>query len=124
MDRVAVGLLGLGTVGSGVARLLTEANGRIARRSGKQIVLKWALVRDTAQTRNVPLEREHIVSDWAIVRDDPDVAIVVELIGGIDPTLQIVLEALAAGKDVVTANKALLAEHAGPEPGGDRQRNV
>jgi homoserine dehydrogenase len=111
MERLAVGLLGLGTVGSGVARLLDEASDRIAKRSGKRIELRWALVRDEDRTRNAPLRSGRIVTDWSRVRDDPEVAIVVELMGGTDPTLKVVLEALAAGKDVVTANKALLAEH-------------
>jgi homoserine dehydrogenase len=111
MERVAVGLLGLGTVGAGVAQLLIEASDRIARRSGKRIELKYALVRDASRPRNVALRADRIVTDWARVRDDPEVAVVVELLGGTDPTLQVVLEALAAGKDVVTANKALLAEH-------------
>ena len=125
MERVAVGLLGLGTVGSGVARLLDEQGDRIARRAGRRIDLKWALVRDPAKPREVP-RGTRIVTDAREIIDDPEVAIVVETMGGTEPALAIVLDALAAGKDVVTANKALLAEHgprglrAGPEvrPGG------
>src|SRR4051794_22685570 len=114
MERVAVGLLGMGTVGSGVVRLLDEAGERIARRSGRRVELKWAVVRDPAKPRPVALPAERVVTDYRRVLDDPEVAIVVELMGGTEPTRRIVLEALAAGKDVVTANKALLAEH-GPE---------
>src|SRR4051812_15687968 len=111
MERVAVGLLGLGTVGSGVARLFAEAADRIARRAGRRIELKWAVVRDPDRTRDVPLAGLRIVTDPRRVLDDPEVAIVVELMGGTDPALRLILDALAAGKDVVTANKALLAEH-------------
>ncbi|HEV3168335.1 MAG TPA: homoserine dehydrogenase [Isosphaeraceae bacterium] len=114
MERVAVGLLGLGTVGAGVARLLNVAGERIARRTGRRIEVKWALVRDRDRRRDIPIAADRIVTDRRKILDDPEVAIVVELMGGVEPTLSVVLEALAAGKDVVTANKALLAER-GPE---------
>jgi homoserine dehydrogenase len=111
MQRLAVGLLGLGTVGSGVVRLLDQAAERIARRSGRRIEVKWALVRDRDKPRDVPLPAARIVTDPRRVLDDPEVEIVIELLGGTEPALRLVLDALAAGKDVVTANKALLAEH-------------
>ena len=114
MERVAVGLLGLGTVGSGVAQLLTEQADRIAERSRRRIDLKWVVVRDPAKARPVKLEHGAVVTDFARVLNDPEVQVVVEAIGGTDPALNVVLNALAAGKDVVTANKALLAEY-GPE---------
>src|SRR5215217_5576328 len=114
MERVTVGILGLGTVGSGVARLLGEAGDRIARRAGRRIELKWAVVRDPAKARAVPLDGVRVVTDPRRVIDDPEVQVVVETMGGIEPALGLVLDALAAGKDVVTANKALLAEH-GPQ---------
>ena len=110
MEQVTVGLLGVGTVGSGVVRLLHENAERIARRAGKRIVLKWAVVRDARKTRNVPLGAARVVTDpWEVV-NDPEVDVVVETMGGTDPTLRVVVAALKAGKDVVTANKALLAE--------------
>jgi homoserine dehydrogenase len=111
MERIAVGLLGVGTVGAGVARILRERAGAIAARAGRRIDLKWAVVRDTGKKRKVSLAGIEVVTDPRRVIDDPEVAIVVETMGGIDPTLGIVLDALEAGKDVVTANKALLAEH-------------
>jgi homoserine dehydrogenase len=113
MERLGVGLLGLGTVGSGVARLLDEQGERIARRAGRRFDLRWALVRDVHKPRRVPHETR-VVTDPRRIIEDPEVAIVVETMGGIEPTLEIVLDALAAGKHLVTANKALLAEH-GPE---------
>src|SRR4051794_8860001 len=114
MERVAVGLLGLGTVGSGVAQLLCERGDRLARRSGRWIDLKWAVVRDPGKPRGVALPDVRVVTDARRVIDDPEVGIVVETMGGTEPALGLILDALAAGKDVVTANKALLAEY-GPE---------
>ena len=111
MKRVAVGLLGLGTVGAGVASLLEGAADKIARRAGAQIDLKWAVVRHPSRPRACGLSKDRIVTDARRVLDDPEIRIVIEAIGGIEPALSWTLDALAAGKDVVTANKALLAEH-------------
>src|SRR5438270_6974439 len=111
MERIAVGLLGVGTVGAGVARLVRERADVIAARAGRRIDLKWAVVRDPRKPRSVVLEGVEVVTDPRRVIDDPEVSVVVETMGGVDPTLGIVLDCLAAGKDVVTANKALLAEH-------------
>jgi len=114
MGDVAVGLLGVGTVGSGVVRLLQEQGDRVARRAGRRVRLKWAVVRDPEKTRNAPMRDVRVVTDARRVIDDPEVGLVVEAMGGTEPALTYILDALAAGKDVVTANKALLAEH-GPE---------
>lgn len=114
MEQVSVGMVGLGTVGAGVARLLTQHADRIARRAGRGIDLKWAVVRDLKKRRDADFEGVRVVDDVRRVIEDPEVQIVVELIGGVDAARRIVLDALAAGKHVVTANKALLAEH-GPE---------
>lgn len=114
MERAGVGLLGVGTIGSGVAKLMAVASERIARRAGRRLELKWALVRDPGKVRVGELPVERIVTDVRRILDDRDVEIVVETIGGTGPALGYVLEALEAGKHVVTANKALLAEH-GPE---------
>ncbi|GAC1464380.1 MAG: homoserine dehydrogenase [Isosphaeraceae bacterium] len=114
MEDVSVALLGVGTVGSGVVRLLQEQGPRIAQRARRSIRLKWALVRDPSRPRDVSLRDIRVATDPRRVIDDPEVSIVIETMGGIEPALRIVLDALAAGKHVVTANKALLAEH-GPE---------
>src|SRR6185312_16383444 len=102
MEPVAVGLLGLGTVGTGVARLLVSEADRIARRCGRAVDLKWAAVRDPGKLRDVSLGATKVVTDPRRVLDDPDVGVIVETIGGIEPALSLVLDALAAGKDVVT----------------------
>lgn len=114
MERVAVGMLGLGTVGSGVARLLLNSAERLRRRSGRRLDLKAVLVRDPQKERACEVPADRVFTDPSRVIDDPDIQVVIEAMGGTDPTRQLVLAALAAGKDVVTANKALLAEH-GPE---------
>jgi homoserine dehydrogenase len=111
MQHVTIGLIGLGTVGTGVARLLNDHAGRISRRAGKSIRWKWAVVRDPGKARGVPLEGVRVTADVSRVVEDPEVDVVIELMGGLDPALRIVLASLAAGKHVVTANKALLAEH-------------
>ncbi len=111
MERVAVGLLGVGTVGAGVARLIRDRADRIAARAGRRVDLRWAVVRDPGRPRPVSLDGVEVVTDPRRVIDDPGVQVVIETMGGTDPTLRLVLDALAAGKDVVTANKALLAEH-------------
>ena len=111
MDHVTIALIGLGTVGTGVARLLTEHAERIARRAGKPVRWKWAAVRDPRKPRGVSLDGVRVTTDVAQVINDPEVDVVIETMGGIEPALQYVLGSLAAGKHVVTANKALLAEH-------------
>jgi homoserine dehydrogenase len=111
MQHVKVGLIGLGTVGTGVARLLTEHSERIARRAGQPIRLGWVAVRDPDKPRDVRLDGVRLTADVSQLIDDPEVDIIVETMGGTEPALQYVLGALAEGKHVVTANKALLAEH-------------
>jgi homoserine dehydrogenase len=111
MEHVRVGLIGLGTVGTGVARLLLEHSDRIARRAGRPVRLVWAAVRDLTKPRNVSLDGVWLTDDVHQLIDDPQVEVIIETMGGTEPALQYVLDALAAGKNVVTANKALLAEH-------------
>ncbi len=115
MKQVGVALLGLGTVGSGVARLLTEQAERLKRRCGIEFRIKHVVVREPDKPRPVTLPPEtKIVTDIRAVAEDPEVEIAVELWGGIEPARQAVLTLLRHGKHIVTANKALLAEH-GPE---------
>lgn len=111
MSAVGVGLLGCGTVGSGVARLLLERSERISRRAGRPIELKRVVVRDLDKPRAFAPPRSLLSTDARAALRDPSISIVIETIGGAQPALEWILEAFEAGKDVVTANKALLAEH-------------
>jgi homoserine dehydrogenase len=111
MKHVNVGLIGLGTVGTGVARLLVEHSDRIARRAGRPVRLAGVAVRDPSKRRNVDLNGVPITENPYRLIDDPAIEVVIETMGGVDPALDYISRALAAGKHVVTANKALLAEH-------------
>lgn len=110
MRAVTLGILGLGTVGSGVVKILRQNQEVLERRVGIPLRIKRIAVRDLKAKRAIEVEPELLTTDpWAIVRD-PDIDIVVELMGGIEPAKGLILEATAHGKQVVTANKALLAE--------------
>src|SRR5262249_36579993 len=111
MDALNIALLGCGTVGSGVARLLLEQRERLAARAGRPLVLRRVVVRDSAKPRPIPLSPELLTTDLRSVRDDPAIHVAVELVGGVDWARRAILDSLAAGKHIVTANKALLAEH-------------
>ena len=113
-ESLGIGLLGLGTVGSGVARLLTQHADRLQRRSGRRLEIRRIAVRDVTRPRAVSISRDLLTVDPQEVVRAADVDVVVELIGGIEPARSLILEALEHGKHVVTANKSLLCEH-GPE---------
>jgi len=110
MRQIVIGLLGAGTVGSGVVRIL-EDNKELERRLGAKVVLKRILVREPLRERTVAIPSEILTTRAEDVLDDPDIRVVVELIGGVDPARAYTLAALRAGKHVVTANKALMAIH-------------
>lgn len=114
MNLTKVAVVGLGTVGSGVVRLLTEQADRIGRRAGTSLRLERVVVRDPLKPRLYGVPASLLTTDLARITADPEIKIVAQLIGGIEPARQIMLELLDNGKHVVTANKALLAEH-GPE---------
>jgi homoserine dehydrogenase len=113
-DPLGIALIGCGTVGTGVARLLLEQSDRLARRAGRSLALRKIVVRDPHKPRPADLPRDLFAADPQAAIHDPAVHVVAELVGGTTVARQVVLDALAAGKHVVTANKALLAEH-GPE---------
>ena len=114
MDKTKVALVGLGTVGTGVARLLLDYGDRTARRAGRTLWLEKVVVRDLSKPRDAELPAGVLTDDLAEVTDDPEFRCVAQLVGGLEPARSIMIELLESGKDVVTANKALLAEH-GPE---------
>jgi homoserine dehydrogenase len=112
MAVLRVGVAGLGTVGAGVVRLLAENFSVIAARAGREIVVTAVSARDVSRDRGVSLEGMNWHADPAGLATDPDVDVVVELIGGADGAAKSLVEAaILAGKPVVTANKALLAVH-------------
>jgi homoserine dehydrogenase len=111
---VGVGVLGCGTVGSSLISLLQRQRATIAARTGLRLEVTRVAVRDVTRSRGVELPDGALTTDAAAVVADPSVDVVVELMGGVEPARSLVLDALAAGKPVVTANKALLAVH-GPE---------
>jgi homoserine dehydrogenase len=112
---IHLGLAGLGTVGSGLVRIIEENGDWIARRLGRRLQVKTILVRNMDKPRPItPSPSTRLTTNPADLYTDPDIDIVVELTGGIDFPRHLITEALRHGKSVVTANKALLAEH-GPE---------
>ena len=111
MKPINVGLLGLGTVGAGTIEVLRRNREEIARRAGREIRISHATARDLAKSRNFSLDGIELVPTADALVGNPDVDIVCELIGGETFTKSLVLKAIANGKHVVTANKALLAKH-------------
>jgi homoserine dehydrogenase len=123
MIDVPVALLGYGTVGSAVDRLLAENAEDIERATGHRLRVVRALVRDPSKERPEPPADGVLTTDFAAIRDDPSIALVAEVMGGVEPTGDYVLELLRAGKPVVSANKQLIARrgaelfHAASEAG-------
>lgn len=110
MRSIHIGLLGFGVVGQGVLQILSDNGPAIRSRIAASPVVKKILVRELDKLREVEVERELFTTNPDEVLGDPDIRVVVELIGGIEPARSWVLRALQAGKHVITANKALLAE--------------
>jgi homoserine dehydrogenase len=123
MEALGIGLIGCGNVGGGVAKLLLEQPERMAARAGRKLELRKIVVRELAKPRAVPLPAGILTTDLADVLNDPQIQIAVEVVGGTDYAKRAVLESLAAGKHVVTANKALLAEHGAEVFDAGRQHN-
>lgn len=113
MNTVNIGLLGMGTVGGGTIRLLNRSAAEIARRSGRTLVVKLAAVRDLQKAKaraDAPPELMLTTDPYQVVCD-PQIDVVIEVMGGLDPAFDLVMTAIAHGKHVVTANKALIAKH-------------
>ena len=112
MQPVKVGLLGLGTIGGGTVSVLTRNADEIARRAGRGIQITLAAAKEYNADAIIGLDQiENITDDPFSVVDDPDVEIIIELIGGYSPAKELVLKAIENGKHVITANKALIAIH-------------
>ena len=123
MNEIKIALLGLGTVGSGVVKVLESHGAEMQERAGCRLVLRRVADADLTRARDgLDLGRLPLVGDASQVLDDPEVQIVIELVGGLEPARTFILKALASGKHVVTANKALLAHH-GAEIFAEARRN-
>ena len=108
---VRVGVLGCGNVGAALLILINEQHAAVARRTGLALEVGAVAVRDPGRDRNVPVDPGLFTDDPASVVANPEIDVVVEVMGGIDPAHRLVVEALEGGKPVVTANKELLASH-------------
>ena len=111
---VRIGLLGCGNVGAAFAALVAERAGAVEQLTGMRLEVTRVAVRSVSRARSVALDPALLTHDTAAVVTDPDIDVVVEVMGGIEPARTLILEALAAGKPVITANKELLA-NVGPE---------
>lgn len=106
-----IAIIGLGNVGTGVAKILTQHPNRIRQRAGRSIEIRHAVVRNLQKDREIDLPSGTLTNDLEAVIRDPNISVAVELMGGIHPAREVILALLEGGKDVVTANKALLCEH-------------
>ncbi|MFA5356036.1 MAG: homoserine dehydrogenase [Candidatus Omnitrophota bacterium] len=110
MKKINVGLIGFGNIGSGVVKILSDRRGFLSSKIGLDIAIKKICDKDLTSKRNVTVDKSLFVKDIKEIIDDPQIDIVVELIGGIHPAKEYISEALNKGKNIVTANKALLAQ--------------
>ena len=111
MQKIGIGLAGLGTVGAGVYKHLLKNRTLLSERLGLELAVRRVVVRDAKKERAVEVPGPMVSTRWQDLIDDPEVRIVCELMGGTDSALELVLAAIEAKKIVVTANKHLLAEH-------------
>ena len=111
MKELNIALLGLGTVGSGVVKIIEENRQQIIDTLNKDIVIKHILVRDKSKKRPINISRYHLTEDVNEILNDDSIDIVIEVMGGIEPTVDWLRDALKSGKHVITANKDLLAVH-------------
>jgi homoserine dehydrogenase len=111
MKTISLGLIGFGTVGTGVVRILQQSGEMLSRRLGAKIVLKRIADLDIESLRAASVDRSLLTTDAGAILSDPEIDIVIELIGGYEPARTFILQAVRNRKHVVTANKALLATH-------------
>ncbi|MBW2974448.1 homoserine dehydrogenase [Candidatus Woesearchaeota archaeon] len=119
---ISIGLIGTGTIGSGVVRILARNSGLIEKRTGIRLSLKKVCDLNLENARSLGLRDEQLTKDYMDIIDDKDIDVVIELIGGYEPARTIILKALQSRKHVVTANKAVIAKH-GKEIFSEAQRN-
>ena len=121
---IGVGLMGLGTVGCGVARILHEKSDVYARQIGLPLAIRRVLVRDPAKQRDFPVDPALVTTDAAALLDDPGIELIIEVMGAEEPAYDYLRRALEAGKFVVTANKEVMAKHGGELLTLARKHNV
>jgi homoserine dehydrogenase len=123
-NMIKVGLLGAGTVGGGVVELLRANAAYIEARVGAPIEIAKILVRDPKKDRVAAIDRDRLTTDPKAVLEDPSLDVIVEVMGGVNPARELIEKAIGAGKQVVTANKMLLALHGGDLLERARKRGV
>ncbi len=114
MEKTKIAIIGLGTVGTGVANLLLDHGDRTARHAGRIPWLEKVVIQNISKSRDVEIPAGVLTDNLNEVLQNPEITVVAQLIGGLEPARPIMLQLLEAGKDIITANKALLAVH-GPE---------
>ncbi len=128
MDKkvIKIGMLGLGTVGSGVLQILAQNGDEIRHKLGTRLEVKRIAVRDTGKKRSVNVDPALLTDKPELVLDDPEIDIIIEVMGGVDGTRQAITRALQNGKYVVTANKDLLAQHGADllQIAGEQGKNI
>src|ERR1039457_6896030 len=111
MKEIKLGLLGFGTIGTGVAKLVMQNAALLEDKLGARVILKRVADLDTETDRGIVLPDGLLIDNAGALLDDPEIDIIIELIGGYEPAKTFVLRAIENGKHIVTANKALLAVH-------------
>jgi len=111
LDMIKIGLLGLGTVGSGVYKIISENRESIEQKVGTELEIEKILVNDLSKTRNVKIDNELLTDNADDILENTDINLVVELIGGEEPAYQYVMQAVNNKKSVITANKLIIAKH-------------
>ena len=111
MDKISVGLLGFGTIGTGVVKVIQKNSALLQERLGFPVQLAGIADLDIITDRGVAVDRSLLTTDADALLDDPSIQVIIELIGGYEPARTFVLKAISQGKHIVTANKALLAKH-------------
>lgn len=111
MKQINVGLLGMGTVGSGVVKIFNDPDNNLSQKAGASITIKKILVRNPQKIRTADIGSASITTDINDILNDNDINLVVEVMGGEEPALSYMLRAMSAGKHIVTANKDVVAKH-------------
>ncbi|MBD3310562.1 homoserine dehydrogenase [Candidatus Woesearchaeota archaeon] len=109
--KISIGIAGLGNIGQGVARIIESNRDKILKKTGIELDIRSVCIKDMQKKRTLPTDAYLMTDDYNRLVDDPQIDIVVELIGGVDAARDLIQKALKAGKHVVTANKAVMAKH-------------